>query len=94
LPIGRLATAEQVSPAAITKAVAALEAAGLAERVRSDEDRRVVLVRATAAGVTPHRQAAVVSTLESGHADFHRHSTLGTESSSVRVHGMAATCVS
>jgi DNA-binding MarR family transcriptional regulator len=50
VPIGRLATSEQVSPPAITKTVAALEAAGLAERVRSDEDRRVVLVRATPAG--------------------------------------------
>jgi len=50
LPIGRLAAAEQVSPPAITKTVAALEADGLAERVRSDEDRRVVLVRATPAG--------------------------------------------
>jgi DNA-binding MarR family transcriptional regulator len=50
LPIGRLAAVEQVSPPAITKTVAALEADGLAERVRSDEDRRIVLVRATPAG--------------------------------------------
>ena len=50
LPIGRLAVAEQVSAPAITKTVAALEADGLAERVRSDEDRRIVLVRATPAG--------------------------------------------
>ena len=50
LPIGRLAAAEQVSPPAITKTVAALEADGLAERVRSTSDRRVVRVVATAAG--------------------------------------------
>ena len=50
MPIGRLAVAEQVSAPAITKTVAALEADGLAERLRSAEDRRVVLVRATAAG--------------------------------------------
>jgi DNA-binding MarR family transcriptional regulator len=49
-PIGRLATIEQVSPPAITKTVAALEADGLAERERSDVDRRVVVVRATARG--------------------------------------------
>ncbi len=50
VPIGRLAAVEQVSPPAITKTVAALEADGLAERVRSDADRRVVLVRATTRG--------------------------------------------
>ena len=52
LPIGRLAAAEQVSPPAITKTVTALEADGLVERIRSDSDRRVVVVRATAAGRT------------------------------------------
>jgi DNA-binding MarR family transcriptional regulator len=50
LPIGRLATLEQVSPPAITKTVTALESDGLVERVRSGGDRRVVLVRATARG--------------------------------------------
>jgi len=35
---------------AITKTVTALEAGGLAERVRQDGDRRVVLVRATVKG--------------------------------------------
>lgn len=50
VPIGRLAAIEQVSPPAITKTVAALEASGLVERLRSDSDRRVVLVRATPAG--------------------------------------------
>lgn len=51
VPIGHLAAIEQVSPPAITKTVAALEAAGLVERTRSGADRRVVLVRATARGV-------------------------------------------
>jgi DNA-binding MarR family transcriptional regulator len=50
LPLTRLATAEQVSPPAMTKTVAALEAAGLVERLRADGDRRVVLVAATDAG--------------------------------------------
>jgi DNA-binding MarR family transcriptional regulator len=50
LPLTRLAAAEQVSPPAMTKTVAALEAAGLASRRRSTEDRRVVLVHATPAG--------------------------------------------
>jgi DNA-binding MarR family transcriptional regulator len=50
LPLTRLAAAEQVSAPAMTKTVAALEAAGLVRRVRDDGDRRVVLVTATAAG--------------------------------------------
>jgi DNA-binding MarR family transcriptional regulator len=50
LPIGQLAAVEQVSPPAITKTVTSLEAAGLAERVPSTADRRVVLVRATSKG--------------------------------------------
>jgi DNA-binding MarR family transcriptional regulator len=50
LPIGQLAAAEQVSPPAITKTVTALEAAGLAERLPSASDRRVVMVRATSKG--------------------------------------------
>jgi DNA-binding MarR family transcriptional regulator len=49
-PVGRLAEIEQVSPPAITKLVAALEAAGLATRERSPGDRRVVLVAVTPAG--------------------------------------------
>ncbi len=49
-PVTRLAEIEQVTPPAITKLVAALERAGLALRTRSDADRRVVLVDATAAG--------------------------------------------
>ena len=50
VPIGRLAEMEQVTAPAITKTVSALEADGLVERVRSDADRRVVIVRATPAG--------------------------------------------
>ncbi len=50
LSIGRLATIEQVSAPAITKTVSALEADGLVERLRSDADRRVVVVRATSRG--------------------------------------------
>jgi DNA-binding MarR family transcriptional regulator len=50
LPLTRLAAAEQVSPPAMTKTVAALEAAGLVRRDRGDGDRRVVLVAATDAG--------------------------------------------
>ena len=48
--IGALARAEQVSAPAITKTVAALEADGLAARIRSTSDRRVVTVQATAKG--------------------------------------------
>jgi DNA-binding MarR family transcriptional regulator len=50
LPLTRLAELEQVSPPAITKTVTALEAAGLATRTRSTDDRRVVNVAATEAG--------------------------------------------
>ncbi len=50
LPIGRLAAVEQVSAPAITKTVSALEADGLVDRVRSDTDRRVVVVLATPKG--------------------------------------------
>ena len=50
MPIGQLAAVEQVSAPAITKTVTALEAAGLVRRTRSAEDRRIVLVEATAKG--------------------------------------------
>jgi DNA-binding MarR family transcriptional regulator len=49
-PVTRLAAIEQVTPPAITKLVTALEADGLVARERSPDDRRVVLVGATAAG--------------------------------------------
>jgi DNA-binding MarR family transcriptional regulator len=50
MPIGRLAAIEHVSAPAITKTVSALERQGLARRERSEQDRRVVTVRATAKG--------------------------------------------
>ena len=50
LPIGKLASIEQISGPAITKLVDGLAREGLAERIRSDDDRRVVLVEATRAG--------------------------------------------
>ena len=50
LPIGELAAIEQISGPAITKLVDGLAREGLAERIRSDDDRRVVLVKATRAG--------------------------------------------
>ena len=50
LPIGKLATIEQISGPAITKLVDGLAKDGLARRVRSTTDRRVVLVEATTAG--------------------------------------------
>jgi DNA-binding MarR family transcriptional regulator len=50
LPIGKLATIEQISGPAITKLVDGLAKDGLARRVRSSTDRRVVLVEATKAG--------------------------------------------
>ena len=50
LTLGALAAAEQVRPPTMTRIVAALEAAGLVAREPSPQDRRVVRVRATAAG--------------------------------------------
>jgi DNA-binding MarR family transcriptional regulator len=77
MPIGRLAALERVSAPAITKLVGALETLGLAERVRSQTDRRVVLVRATARGrsVLERGRAArvrVVAALLDGLADRDR----------------------
>ncbi|WP_203908536.1 MarR family winged helix-turn-helix transcriptional regulator [Rhizocola hellebori] len=48
--MSRLANQERVTPAAITKLVAALEESGLAKRSRDDTDRRLVHVEATEAG--------------------------------------------
>jgi DNA-binding MarR family transcriptional regulator len=50
LPIGKLAKIEQISGPAITKLVDGLARDGLARRVRSKTDRRVVLVESTRAG--------------------------------------------
>jgi DNA-binding MarR family transcriptional regulator len=49
-PVTKLAALEQVSAPAITKMVSTLESAGLAQRKRSEADRRIVLVSATPAG--------------------------------------------
>lgn len=54
--LGELARAEQVRPATMSRAVDALAAAGLAERVRDPDDRRVVRIRATAAGTRTLRE--------------------------------------
>jgi DNA-binding MarR family transcriptional regulator len=77
LAIGRLAAMERVSAPAITKVVSALEGLGLAERVRSPSDRRVVLVNATAKGraVLERGRAArvrVVAALLDGLSDADR----------------------
>lgn len=48
--IGQLAQVEQLTPPAITRAVDALERDGLVRRRPSREDRRSVIVSATAAG--------------------------------------------
>jgi DNA-binding MarR family transcriptional regulator len=50
MAISKLAAIEQVSGPAVTKLVDGLAADGLARRVRSSDDRRVVLVEATSAG--------------------------------------------
>ena len=50
ITIGELAAAEQVRPPTMTRLVASLEEAGLVEREGDAADRRVVRVRATAAG--------------------------------------------
>lgn len=48
--LGRLASAEQVTPPTMTRLVAALEADGLISRKDDTEDRRVVWLSATAKG--------------------------------------------
>ena len=50
LSLGELARAERVQPPSMTRVVQALEASGLVRRKSSDDDRRVVQVRATANG--------------------------------------------
>ena len=50
LTLGELAAREHVAPPSITKAVEKLVAVGLATRAPDETDRRVVRVRATAAG--------------------------------------------
>lgn len=50
LPAGELALAADVSPASATQMLDALERAGLVERVRSGQDKRVVLTSLTNRG--------------------------------------------
>jgi DNA-binding MarR family transcriptional regulator len=50
LTMSALAQAEQVQPPTITKLVREMERDGLVERVRDRDDRRVLMVRATARG--------------------------------------------
>lgn len=50
LTMSALAQAEQVQPPTITKLVREMEREGLVERVRDRDDRRVLMVRATARG--------------------------------------------
>ena len=50
LSLGELAAAEQVSPPTTTKVVEKLEAKGLLERIRDEQDRRVYRVRTTVRG--------------------------------------------
>jgi len=50
LTMSALAQAEQVQPPTITKLVREMEREGLVERVRDHDDRRVLMVRATARG--------------------------------------------
>ena len=52
ITLGELAAAEQVAPPTITKVIAKLEGAGLVERVRDAEDRRVCRVVLSQAGRT------------------------------------------
>src|SRR5215813_9179790 len=50
LTLGALAAQEQVSPPTITRLVDSLEERALVERVRDEQDRRVVRVRITTRG--------------------------------------------
>ena len=66
--VSQLASAEQVTPPAITRIVNALEADGLARRESVPGDRRLVRVRATARGARVmhagrRRRVAVLSSL-------------------------------
>jgi MarR family transcriptional regulator, organic hydroperoxide resistance regulator len=50
MPAGKLAAAAELSPASVTQMLDHLEPAGIVERRRSAEDRRVVVVSLTAQG--------------------------------------------
>ena len=55
MPMGRLAEALDVSVASVSGIVARMETRGLVERVHAEHDRRMVLVRQTAAGADVFR---------------------------------------
>ena len=61
LPAGELASALEVSPASATQMLDRLADGGLVERVRSDQDRRIVVSRLSDAGrlVCEQRRAAI-----------------------------------
>ena len=61
LPAGELAAVADVSPASMTQMLDRLSDAALVERVRSEEDRRIVVSRLSEAGraVCEQRRAAV-----------------------------------
>lgn len=72
LPAGELATVVEVSPASVTQMLDRLADAGLVERVRSEEDRRIVVSRLSAAGrsVCEQRHAALEPLWREMLADF------------------------
>jgi DNA-binding MarR family transcriptional regulator len=72
LPAGALAAVAEVSPASMTQMLDRLAETGLVERVRSDEDRRVVGARLTTAGqaVCEERRAAIEPLWTEMLADF------------------------
>jgi DNA-binding MarR family transcriptional regulator len=61
LPAGELAAVADVSPASITQMLDRLAEAGLVQRVRSEQDRRIVVSRLSPAGrtVCEQRRAAI-----------------------------------
>jgi DNA-binding MarR family transcriptional regulator len=61
LPAGALAAVADVSPASMTQMLDRLADAGLVERMRSEEDRRIVRARLTEAGraLCEERRAAI-----------------------------------
>jgi DNA-binding MarR family transcriptional regulator len=61
LPAGELAAVADVSPASMTQMLDRLADAGLVQRVRSDQDRRIVVSRLSPAGrtVCEQRRAAI-----------------------------------
>jgi DNA-binding MarR family transcriptional regulator len=79
LPASELATVAEVSPASMTQMLDRLADAGLIERVRSQEDRRIVAARLTEAGraACEQRRAAYEPLWRDALSDFNA-SELGT----------------